>query len=173
MRVTKFISPAFVVAVGLMSISIFAATQESAPTVKRVPIAHTPSNSGKAMFETYCAVCHGKDGKGDGPAASAMKIPPFDLTTRAEKWREISRFARVGSAQGTGPDRFAWQPGDASMGSALLRCQPGKSGPSPAADRQSGFLRRNPASEVADQAGCRNSMSPEAAIGVPTHPSQN
>jgi mono/diheme cytochrome c family protein len=33
------------------------------------------------MYTTYCAVCHGTDGKGGGPAASALKVPPADLTT--------------------------------------------------------------------------------------------
>jgi mono/diheme cytochrome c family protein len=32
------------------------------------------------MYTQYCAVCHGKDGKGGGPAASALKIPPTDLS---------------------------------------------------------------------------------------------
>ena len=36
------------------------------------------------MFDSYCAVCHGKDGKGNGPAASAMKTPPIDLTALAK-----------------------------------------------------------------------------------------
>ena len=35
---------------------------------------------GKAMFETYCTSCHGKEGKGDGPAGSALKTKPADLT---------------------------------------------------------------------------------------------
>ncbi len=80
MSVMKFIS---VVAV-VVTISIFAAAQapksEGGVTVKHVPITKTPSESGKAMFDSYCAVCHGKAGKGDGPAASAMKTPPTDLT---------------------------------------------------------------------------------------------
>jgi mono/diheme cytochrome c family protein len=33
---------------------------------------------------TYCAVCHGKDGKGNSPAASAMKTSPADLTVLAQ-----------------------------------------------------------------------------------------
>jgi mono/diheme cytochrome c family protein len=33
------------------------------------------------MYASYCAVCHGIDGKGNGPAASALKVPPADLTT--------------------------------------------------------------------------------------------
>ena len=36
------------------------------------------------MYNSYCAVCHGTDGKGNGPAASAMKAPPTDLTVLAK-----------------------------------------------------------------------------------------
>jgi cytochrome c553 len=32
------------------------------------------------MFNEYCAVCHGQDGKGSGPAAPALKKMPADLT---------------------------------------------------------------------------------------------
>lgn len=85
MRVMKFIS--FVVI--LVMISAFAVAQQapaqSGPTVKHVPITSAPSNSGKEMFNSYCAVCHGKDAKGNGPAASAMKTPPTDLTAMAQK----------------------------------------------------------------------------------------
>jgi mono/diheme cytochrome c family protein len=37
------------------------------------------------MYTAYCAVCHGSDGKGGGPAAEALKVPPPDLTTLARK----------------------------------------------------------------------------------------
>jgi mono/diheme cytochrome c family protein len=37
--------------------------------------------SGKETFLKYCASCHGEDGKGNGPAAMALKPPPSDLTT--------------------------------------------------------------------------------------------
>ena len=53
--------------------------------IKRVPITPTPASSGHQMFDTYCAACHGIDGKGDGPAASALKMPPADLTQLAKK----------------------------------------------------------------------------------------
>ena len=49
-------------------------------TIKRVPAKPTTSISGKSLFHEYCAVCHGDDGKGAGPAASALKQPPGDLT---------------------------------------------------------------------------------------------
>ncbi|MGD0469376.1 MAG: cytochrome c [Terriglobales bacterium] len=49
-------------------------------TIKHVPIKSTSPVSGKEMYMAYCAVCHGTDGKGGGPAASALKVPPTDLT---------------------------------------------------------------------------------------------
>jgi mono/diheme cytochrome c family protein len=48
-------------------------------------VSKTSSSSGKEMFKTYCAVCHGLDGKGNGPAAPAMKTNPTDLTALAQK----------------------------------------------------------------------------------------
>jgi mono/diheme cytochrome c family protein len=58
---------------------IYAAPQESA-AIKIVPASKTSPASGVEMFNTYCAVCHGKSGKGDGPAAAALKKAPADLT---------------------------------------------------------------------------------------------
>jgi mono/diheme cytochrome c family protein len=48
--------------------------------IQHVPIAQTSPASGQEMYTTYCAVCHGTDGKGGGPAASALKVAPADLT---------------------------------------------------------------------------------------------
>ncbi|RLA08783.1 MAG: hypothetical protein DRQ51_01140 [Gammaproteobacteria bacterium] len=36
---------------------------------------------GRKLFTSYCQLCHGKNGKGDGTLAKAMKIKPADLTT--------------------------------------------------------------------------------------------
>jgi mono/diheme cytochrome c family protein len=62
---------------------IFSPAQET--KVKHVPIQRTSAASGQEMFTTYCAVCHGKDAKGDGPAAKALNKTPADLTRLAAK----------------------------------------------------------------------------------------
>jgi mono/diheme cytochrome c family protein len=53
--------------------------------IKHVPVKPTSPASGKEMYTTYCAVCHGLDGKGAGPAAEALKVPPTDLSTLSKK----------------------------------------------------------------------------------------
>lgn len=41
--------------------------------------------SGAEMYRTYCASCHGVDGKGSGPAAAGLKKAPPDLTQIAKR----------------------------------------------------------------------------------------
>lgn len=85
MRVMKFISMAAIVAIFATLAIGQTQTPSSSTTVRHVPITNVPSNSGKEMFDSYCAVCHGKDGKGNGPAAPAMKTWPTDLSQLAQK----------------------------------------------------------------------------------------
>jgi len=58
---------------------------QPATTIKHVPVKPTSAASGPEMYKAYCAVCRGADGKGNGPAAEALKVPPTDLTTLATK----------------------------------------------------------------------------------------
>ncbi|HET7150296.1 MAG TPA: cytochrome c [Candidatus Acidoferrum sp.] len=62
-----------------------AQAQEKEKTVKRAPIQNTSPASGAEMFKSYCAPCHGKDGKGAGPATEDLKSTPPDLTTLAKR----------------------------------------------------------------------------------------
>ena len=41
--------------------------------------------SGHDIFLDRCSACHGEDAKGNGPAVSALKIAPGDLTLLAKK----------------------------------------------------------------------------------------
>jgi mono/diheme cytochrome c family protein len=68
-----------IMVVAAMGLTLRAQEQPS-PTIQHVPIQSTSAASGKGMFNSYCAACHGADAKGDGPAAEALKTPPADLT---------------------------------------------------------------------------------------------
>ena len=68
-----------------MSLCLAQEKTEQKPVVKKTPIKQTSAASGKEMYTQYCAPCHGVDAKGGGPAASAMKVPPTDLTQLAKK----------------------------------------------------------------------------------------
>jgi mono/diheme cytochrome c family protein len=61
-------------------IAIIVHGQDDKPQVKHVPAPMTSATSGKEMFKSYCASCHGPSAKGDGPAAAALKSAPSDLT---------------------------------------------------------------------------------------------
>ncbi|MGB9029892.1 MAG: cytochrome c [Acidobacteriaceae bacterium] len=52
---------------------------QTTPIIKDVPVKPTSPASGKQMYTTYCATCHGVDGKGNGPAAAALKDHPTNL----------------------------------------------------------------------------------------------
>lgn len=58
--------------------------KEGAP-IKKVQMPHSKPESGAQMFKDYCAVCHGVDGRGDGPAAEYLKAPLPNLRTLAKR----------------------------------------------------------------------------------------
>lgn len=73
-----------------------------------------PGDLGKREFETKCAVCHGKDGKGAGPYAQELKSPMPDLTTMAKRNGGIFPVKKTfeiieGAGKGHGPrDMPVW-----------------------------------------------------------------
>jgi hypothetical protein len=52
---------------------------------KPIPPILSDSLVGSDLYRSYCASCHGADGKGRGPVASVLKVPPADLTTLARR----------------------------------------------------------------------------------------
>ena len=65
---------------GVMLVSGFA---DQSKGKLQIPVEKTSPSNGKQMFKSYCAPCHGVDGRGAGPAAAALKTPPADLTALA------------------------------------------------------------------------------------------
>ena len=59
-----------------------AAAQATGP--KNPPLVIS-SMYGRDLFEFYCAPCHGRDAKGRGPVAAALKTAPADLTRITER----------------------------------------------------------------------------------------
>lgn len=64
--------------------ALHAAAQDT-PTVKQKALDPVPSVQGRYNYVAYCASCHGPDGKGQGPAAPALKVMVPDLTTIARR----------------------------------------------------------------------------------------
>jgi mono/diheme cytochrome c family protein len=58
-------------------ISALAQNQKAQPTETTHLIA---SIRGPALYKAYCAVCHGTDGRGNGPMAKSLKVSVADLT---------------------------------------------------------------------------------------------
>jgi mono/diheme cytochrome c family protein len=60
------------------AIAVTASAQAQSVTMRRLL-------DGERMFHSYCAACHGQDGRGHGPAAPALKNVPADLTLIASR----------------------------------------------------------------------------------------
>lgn len=55
------------------------------PTAGQEGQSASPRYSGRYLYRTYCAVCHGRTARGDGPLADQMKKPPPELTRYAQR----------------------------------------------------------------------------------------
>jgi putative copper export protein/mono/diheme cytochrome c family protein len=75
---------AFVVAVvfvvpnlaSLLTVDAYPTTFVTSPT----EFADSSITHGEALFAANCTACHGADGRGDGPGAKSLPVPPADLT---------------------------------------------------------------------------------------------
>jgi mono/diheme cytochrome c family protein len=74
-----------VIGVLLAGLVFAAAPRVAAQQVKTEPIQAPSGVDGAGTFKAYCAQCHGLTGRGDGPAAKALKTPPADLTLIAKR----------------------------------------------------------------------------------------
>jgi mono/diheme cytochrome c family protein len=69
-----------VFAAGPIATSAARAADQTKARAITISVAKTAPVSGKQMYGSYCASCHGVDGKGDGPVGASLKYPPADLT---------------------------------------------------------------------------------------------
>lgn len=73
------------VLIALVGLTLSAGAAGAQTKIEKAPIKNTQASDAGKMFNTYCAVCHGKEGKGDGPAGKALAKTPADLTTLAAR----------------------------------------------------------------------------------------
>lgn len=77
-----------VIVAGALWVSNAIAQEPKAP---KPPAAAAPADSpvaavsGAYAFRTYCAACHGVDGRGDGPLTDSLRFHPPDLTLIAKR----------------------------------------------------------------------------------------
>ena len=77
------------------------ASQKTGPSTPPLVI---ESMYGPDLYRLYCASCHGRDAKGNGPVAGALKVGPPDLTVLARQRKgvfsavEVEAIIRGGTA---------------------------------------------------------------------------
>ncbi len=90
-----------------------------------VKVNNAPATSGKQMYVSYCAPCHGVSGKGDGPVAGSLKQRTTDLTVHsknnggkfpAKRIVDVLQFGTANPAHGTA-EMPIWGPMLATMNS--------------------------------------------------------
>jgi mono/diheme cytochrome c family protein len=102
----------------LVALVLTAGAAGAQPPAQNPPLV-IESMAGNDLFRFYCGSCHGADGTGRGPVASALKSVPADLTRIAARnggefpRARIIAFVTKGSptvaAHGT-PDMPVWGP---------------------------------------------------------------
>lgn len=81
------------------------------PAASPIAAASTGRGSGDELYQTFCASCHGPEGRGDGPAAPLCRVPPADFTRAEFKVRTTANGAlprdqdlQAVIRRGAGPD---------------------------------------------------------------------
>lgn len=59
------------------------------------PLAAQDADLGQAIYDRYCATCHGVDAQGNGPMAPSLLLQPPDLTTLAARNNGVLPVRRI------------------------------------------------------------------------------
>lgn len=72
----------------------FGCSKSPTTTANSAPDTAKLSTQGATIFEMRCSVCHGREGKGDGPASRNAAISPRDLTD--SNWQQSVSDEQIG-----------------------------------------------------------------------------
>lgn len=70
----------FLLIVAIASLPVVIGYADQSHAKMTISVQKTSAVSGRQMYGGYCAPCHGVDGRGHGPVASALRAQPSDLT---------------------------------------------------------------------------------------------
>jgi Cytochrome c len=104
--------------IAMLSALHFASATTLAQTASKPALATVAR--GKASFHERCAVCHGEQGKGNGPAAGALTPRPTNLTVLARQKGTFPAAHVEASIKGTDPVVAHGIPGMMVWGALLL-----------------------------------------------------
>ena len=90
--------------VGVLGAALMMMATGNQTTGPRMPRLVGESMYGPDLFNLYCATCHGRDAKGNGPAAHSLKTSPPDLTVLARRNGGLFPRGRVKTAIAAGTD---------------------------------------------------------------------
>ena len=94
----KGVGRPFLLVAGVLSAGLIACSQQARSqslsaltivTARSPSVTGVAATDGEELYRNYCAVCHGAEGRGDGPAASSFDPPPPDLTD-AERMEQLT-----------------------------------------------------------------------------------
>jgi mono/diheme cytochrome c family protein len=83
------------VVVGGLAVCLFASQLRFATAAQPETTQLIASVDGPALYNAYCAVCHGIDARGGGPMAASLKAAPADLTRIAARNAGVYPAARM------------------------------------------------------------------------------
>jgi mono/diheme cytochrome c family protein len=69
----------------LASMSVVGILAPTPAVAQQTTEAFSSGTDGSSIYRTYCAVCHGREAKGDGPLAENLRQAPPDLTLLAKR----------------------------------------------------------------------------------------
>jgi mono/diheme cytochrome c family protein len=83
---------------------------------KDASIPPAAAKEGREIFDTRCSVCHGKEGKGDGPGAAGLNPKPRDLSDSAwQKSVDDTYIEKIIQYGGIAVGKSAMMPGNPDL----------------------------------------------------------
>jgi mono/diheme cytochrome c family protein len=67
------------------------------------------SDKGKVLYEQRCVVCHGPQGKGDGPAGKSLVPPAADFTSPASRKKSSTELQQIIEEGKPGTAMASWK----------------------------------------------------------------